>query len=100
MLIKALGRQIREKRTRSAIRKIRLTMLEFGFDLSPFSDAEIIEASDNFAELTIKADPASTSREAMMGYLRSVAAQTDCYNSIGYLHSEKLRLLASARSNT
>ena len=73
-------------RMRRAVRKIRATMLEHGFDLEPYSDETIIDAaSENIAELTIKAEPAVNARHAMTLYFRSVAAQTECYSSIDYL---------------
>lgn len=84
----ALGRWIARIRTRRAISNIRSTMLSFGFDLEPFSDSDIIdatEATENFAELTIKAEPVPNARAAFVQYIRSVGAQTACYKSIDYL---------------
>ncbi len=90
--MRTLGRWIREMRRRRAIRKVRATMLEFGFDLEPFSDAEIIDATEKFAELTIKAGPTiEHTAEAIALFYQSVNAQTACFNSIDYLRREHRR---------
>ncbi len=92
MILAALRRRLREWRTRRAIRSIRSTMLSFGFDLIRISDAEIIEATENFARLTIKAGPTCRqAAEALAQFHRSVNAQTACFREIDYLRRERQR---------
>ncbi len=89
MILGALRRRLRDGKRRRAIRSIRSTMLGFGFDLEPFSDAEIIDATENFARLTIKAGPTCRqAAEALSQFHRSVNAQTACFREIDYLGRE------------
>lgn len=67
-------------------------MLSFGFDLEPFSDEAIIEATENFAELTIKAGPTiDEATAAIVFFWQSVEAQTACFREIDYLRRERQR---------
>ncbi len=67
-------------------------MLSFGFDLEPFSDEEMIEATANFAELIIKAGPTfEEAAEAIALFHQSVNAQTACFREIDYLRRERQR---------